>query len=421
MDTIIRTKILVILLLITLAGCGDSKVPAQRLTQLESFCADQQGVAKSPDTAAVAQANNGFTLALYSQIDQGSGNLLISGYSVDEALSMVHVGAKNNTAAQIAAALEIPTSITNYDSAEASLTNQVVCGGIKDGYAIDVANGAWAQQGFDILPSFTGTLTSDYAAQFATLDFMGQNAAALQTINQWTSNQTNGLIPTIFNSIDPNTKLALVNALYFKGSWDSPFLASSTAPATFYVNGVTPTSVNMMNQSSEFGYASMPGYEVVEIPYTSNGYAMDVFLPNAVNGLSTVESGITADTTASWATQLQATQIALSLPKFQFATDLSLITPLIALGVVDAFSGNADFSGIDGATDLSISQAEHKTFIAVDETGTTAAAATGLGISGAAFIPSIPFNANHPFLFLIRDLGTGTTVFMGRVVDPTAH
>ncbi len=303
---------------------------------------------------------------------------------------------------------------------------------IKQGYSIQVANGVWSQTGWGILSSFVNVLVTDYAAVAAQLDFSGQNSAAIQAINQWIDQETQGIIPAMLDTLAPSTELVLANAIYFKAGWANPFSPANTSNDIFYVNGAVSTPVPMMHNQIDPTVGGIGGdYDVLELPYVSSGassgFAMDIFLPHARDGIAAVEKEILADSSAQWENLLSPVSVQLSLPKFQFGAKFNpaaMQSALSALGMTDAFTPAADFSGIDGGGELFISQILHQTHVEVDELGTIAVAVTVVeGVGAAAVITAAPmvFTVDHPFFFLIRDIDTGAVVFMGRVEDPTAH
>jgi serpin B len=407
------------ILVSALSGCGILSVsPRGGNSQMRQFC-EAGGGSRAAD-ASVVQASNHFSLSLYNQIRLGSGNQLVSAYSIGSVLAMTHAGANGNTASQIAQALFLPDGGNAYDSASAALERQVVCGGILQGYTVDLANAAFVSPSAGVLSQYLQTLSEDYGAQAFDVDF--SQDSALQQINQWTDQQTEGLIPTLFSSLDPGTRMVLANAVYFEAHWQSPFDPGSTYSQTFYADGTNAVSVPMMHQQSSFRYAPGGDYDALELPYTGSVYSMVIFLPHNRDAITGIEQEIAADTSQSWDSALTASEVQVALPKFQFAVKYDMMATLQALGIRDLFDSSADLSGIDGQHDLMVNQFVHKTYIQVDEQGTKAAAASGEAMISAAngSVDMQVFTADHPFLFLIRDNATKTQLFWGRLADPSA-
>jgi serpin B len=251
------------------------------------------------------------------------------------------------------------------------------------------------------------------------LDFMNSPGDSRVTINNWVSDQTNNRINDLLpqGSIDSLTRFVLTNAIYFDAAWQDPFTKESTHNQTFnLLNGSTVT-VPMMSRDGGYSYIKGTGYQAVELPYDGNEIAMDIIMPDA-GKFTSFESAMTADKVNGIIGSLQNSFIALTLPKFSFDSSFSLKSALSALGMPIAFDPNqADFSGITGNTDLHISDVVHKAFVAVDEEGTEAAAATGVVI-GLAAMPQNSMTVDRPFIFLIRDIKTGAILFVGRVLNP---
>jgi serpin B len=234
------------------------------------------------------------------------------------------------------------------------------------------------------------------------------------------------MIPSLLSDgdVSTETRLVLVNALYFKGTWQAGFDPGNTQTTTFNTSSSSQVQAPLMNQSGSgtFGLYQGTAFSIAELPYKGGKVALDIVLPATVDGLSALEAGLTGSQLQGWLGQLRQTQLqTLTLPRFKLNTQVALSPALEALGLTLPFDPTqADFSGMDGAHDLSIQAVIHEAVIDVDETGTTAAAATAVGESDAAGAIEYPtFVANHPFLFVLRDLGTGTLLFVGQVIDPT--
>ena len=215
----------------------------------------------------------------------------------------------------------------------------------------------------------------------------------------------------------------LVNAIYFKGKWTHQFKENATREAPFFLAGVgNADTAKLMHQTANFNYAETDGLQMLELSYAGNDVSMVVLLPRQMDGLKALEESLNEKQLNGWIAQLRSREVNVFLPKFKLTQQFSLSHTLAGMGMTDAFSANANFSGMDGMRDLYISAVVHKAFVDVDEKGTEAAAATGVAISALAMRRPQPvptFRADHPFLFLIRDTHSGSILFIGRVTNPT--
>lgn len=289
---------------------------------------------------------------------------------------------------------------------------------------LDFANGIWAQKDHVFLAAFLDVARQSYGANLRQIDFRTRSETARTEINDWVGHETKGKITDLIQPgvVNPATQLVLVNAIYFKGQWAREFDKQNTANAPFSVTSTQKLPVPLMNLTADFKYAEVGGLQLLELPYAGDGFAMVVLLPRDVDGLKNLENLLNKQTLDHWLTQARELNVAVLLPKFKLAAQFSLAKPLGEMGMTDAFSPGADFSGMDGERDLFISAVVHKAFVDVNEEGTEAAAATGVVMRMNAVRmprPTPIFRADHPFIFLIRDLHSGSILFLGRVVDPT--
>jgi serpin B len=254
------------------------------------------------------------------------------------------------------------------------------------------------------------------------VDFINKTEDSRVTINNWVSEQTASKITDLIppGSINTGTRLVLTNAVYFNAAWANQFNKSSTTDGTFnLLNGATVT-VPMMHESIDLKYAAGTNYQAVELPYDGDQLSMVILLPDS-GQFNAFESSLDGQTVEGIVGNLATTRVNLTMPKFQFQSSFGLKSALSSLGMGVAFTPNADFSGMDGKTDLLIQDVLHKAFVSVDENGTEAAAATGV-VVGIVAIPAnqADVKIDRPFIFLIRDIPTGSIIFVGRVLDPTA-
>jgi serpin B len=273
------------------------------------------------------------------------------------------------------------------------------------------------------VPSFLDTLAVDYGAGVELVDFGADPAGATRAINAWVSDHTSGRILNLLppDAVDTLTSLVLANALYFDAAWTQPFDKNATGPGTFTRLDGSTVRATMMSEAVTLPYAAGSGYQIVELTYEGGLVAMDIVLPSTGTD-ATFEAGLSAATFASLAGGLRPETVALSVPRFRLAgASVSVAQVLAQLGIHTAFDpGSADFSGITAAAMLYIKNVFHQAFIAVDEDGTEAAAASAVVFEDAGIVPNqVSMVVDHPFFFAIRDLPTGTILFMGRIADPT--
>jgi serpin B len=272
------------------------------------------------------------------------------------------------------------------------------------------------------LQQYIGILTRYYIATAANVDFAGAVEQARKTINGWVANCTAGKITDLFpeGSLTPDTVLALTNAIYFKASWLHKFNPANTKQADFSVNPNLTVSVPMMRIPSKdevhFNYSETNDLQILELPYEGNRLSMLILLPRAPDTVE-LEKSLTPDNITNWRSWLRPEELEVQLPRFTLKCRYDLKPTLKQMGMPSAFNGSADFSGMDGTQNLFIGTAVHQAYIKVNEEGTEAAAATGVGIRWVG-VPQ-EFIADHPFIFLIQDKETGAILFMGKVVDPT--
>lgn len=370
----------------------------------------------------IMPAMNAFTAASYRQLARGDGNLILSPFNIATALSMVLAGARGQTADEMRAVLHLPNDPGN-DAALALLLANLAKAGNTGGNELHTANGLWVQQGLPIQPAFAQTLATNYQAAPTPADFLAHAEAARAQTNAWVEEHTKKKIQNLFpaGSLNAQTRLVLASAIYFYGKWQEPFLTSRTKPAPFTLPNGATAEADFMNQTAQFGYAETPTAQVLEMRYAGTGIAFDVLLPKTAGGLSELEKSLTPENLTGWLGSLAPRNVQVSLPKFRAESQFSLANALSAMGMPTAFTDAADFSGISAEGHLAISAVVHKAFVDVSEQGTEAAAATGVTIRATAMRmpePAVVFRADHPFLFLIRDMQSETVLFLGRLMNP---
>ena len=372
----------------------------------------------------LSKEHNQFALDLYVQLRGQQGNLFFSPASISTAFAMAYAGARGQTAEQIARTLHFDQPADKLNSNFSALLGSWRSGQDEHHYRLSVANAFWGQNGYPFAPAFNRILQSDYGAAIHTVNF-AQPEQARRQINQWVQEQTHDKIRDLMPSgaIDRSTVLALTNAIYFKAQWDHRFNKAATYPQAFKLPGGQSVQTPMMHQRESFPYFAGNGFKALEMSYAERGFSMLVLLPDQVEGLPALEKSLTAKSLDELFTRFGSAEsgdVQVSFPKFKVSEETDLRAVMSKMGLSLPFSPQADFSGMnDGREPLFITAALHKAYVDVDEYGTEAAAATGLAVGRAALPQQTPvFNADHPFLIIIRDNRSGSILFMGRVMNP---
>jgi len=392
------------------------------------------------------KATNELGVDLYRQLSGSDGNLCISPYSIDSALAMTFAGADGETRSEMARVLHFPNGgdvPASFSALQQSLeqmsakTAELVkdskkFGGPSEPINLNIANRLFAQKSYDFRQAFLLLVKQNYGAAFEPIDFSENPAAAAQHINKWVADQTHDKIRDLIpaDALNKLTRLVLANALYLKAPWADAFSDKTTQPEPFFVRGGGPVDVPMMRKRSErFGYARREGFTVISLPYVGDDLQFVVLLPDDINGLHELESKLTADILVGCA-KLEQRDVDLHLPKFKLQPPtIALAEAFQALGMKTAFDiphGSANFDKIAPRKPndyLYISNIFHKTFIAVDEKGTEAAAATAVVMMQATGLaqpkpPPIEVKVDRPFVYAIQHVPSGVCLFLGRVPDP---
>jgi len=374
------------------------------------------------DIAAVVHGDIAFGLELL-RIAAGDENLMISPYSIATALSMLYPGARGTTAEEIAAVLHLDVSDETLHHARNAIDEALTAEAPPQGpddtrepFTIRPANSAWGQGGYRFLDEYLEVLAANYGAGLRLLDFRNEPESSRQTINDWVETATEDRIEDLIpeGSIDPMTRLVLVNAIWFKANWAKQFDPELTTTDPFTLATGEKVDVPMMHGSILTGYTANNRFEAVRLPYAGDA-AMVLALPTAGSLGDLISSLNAADLDINW----ESYQVDISMPSFEFEAEVALKDALEELGIVAAFDpSRADFTGITAVRELFVSDAFHKTFVAVDESGTEAAAATALVVSLTAAPQPATFAADQPFLFWIEHTTTGEILFLGQVTDP---
>jgi serpin B len=372
---------------------------------------------------------NAFAADLYARLAaQGKGNLFFSPGSIETVMAMAYAGAAGNTAQQMAQTLHFSLPADKLSLAFADLLGQLNNPPGKDAnqpaYQLVVANALWGQRRYGFKPDFILSLRKSYGAGLIEVDF-NQTEEARKTINDWVAQQTRDKIRDLIarDALTTLTRLVLTNAVYFKSNWLEKFPKQATASGPFKLSADKSVDVPMMRLTKSLGYSENADLQMLELPYARDQLSMVLFLPRKVEGVADMGKSLSAANIEKWLKGKKDTPVDVTMPRFTFSSDFMLAETLKAMGMTDAFdAGKADFSGMTPMGKLCIAQVIHKAFVAVDEEGTEAAAATAVVMkgNGGSERPEQPkvFKADHPFVFLIRHNPTGEILFLGRLSNP---
>ena len=342
---------------------------------------------------------------------------------------MTHAGARGETEKAMAEALNFYLPQERLHPAFNSLDLQLkqrgqgAKGKDDEGFRLHVVNAIWGQKDYKFLTSFLDVLAQNYGAGLRILDFINETEQSRITINKWVSDQTaeriKDLVPQ--GAINQLTRLVLTNAIYFNAAWQYPFDESVTSDGLFHLLSGSDVTVPMMKQTESFRYTEGSDYQAIELPYDGQELSMAILLPKD-GQFDTFEKELDAELVKAIIDKLETRQVALTMPKFEYESSFGLKEALSTLGMKVAFTADADLSGMNGKRDLFIQDVLHKAFVSVDEAGTEAAAATAV-IVGLTAVPPEPITVtiDRPFIFLIRDIPTGSIIFVGRVLNPAVE
>lgn len=394
-----------------------------------SFTSVAAGSGASPDDESFVAGNNEFAFALYGKLveaEENKGqNIFLSPYSVSTALAMTWAGARGQTAEQMKTSLHFYLNPERTHEAFFDFDNLLADIQEEGDVELLVANSIWPQAGYALKEDYVRLLKEYYGVAVRPVNYMDNSEIARKTINGWVEEKTREKIKDLImeNVLTPLTRLVLVNAIYFKGTWIHPFDKEATTEAPFHLNEEATVDVSMMYQEGRFKYGRHDGMQAVELPYGGNNLSMLVVLPEAGTRLEEIEKKLSESRIRQLARVMKPWKVQVFLPRFEITWGThSLKKEFWSLGMTLAFkSGVADFSGMAGVPgDLYISDILHKAFVKVNEEGTEAAAATAVivGTRSTSLEEVAVFRADRPFLFFIRENSTGAILFMGRYINP---
>ncbi len=410
-----------------LAGCTvtTDTGPEQTITPTPTAAAGETGTAGE----SVVAANNLFAFDIYEKIASEKSeddNLFLSPFSISSAFALTYEGAKGETAEEIKTVFHFPGDIEDLRNGFLDINTGINAGDPE--YELRVANALWAEQTYPFLESYISTAADYYSAKTTNLDFKNHPEESRVIINEWVEDKTNDRIKELIKKgiIDTDTCLVITNAIYFKGKWVWQFDKGKTSEADFKTSSGDIVRVDMMQRTDEdaiYGYAETGDLQLLRMPYKHDSgkeLSMLVLLPKE-NDIGVAGETLTTAGLKALKNSMKNSRVKVYFPKFKIETGYELSKTLSDMGMPTAFSGGADFSGMDGTGGLFITDVVHKAFVEVNEEGTEAAAATAV-IMGKGFSPQeepVPvFRADHPFVFMIQDDETGNILFIGRISNP---
>jgi len=416
------------LIAVLVASCG-TEAPSSAsgdVSALQAADVDREAPPADAPVDVTVEGMTAFGYDFYRASAEPAENMVFSPLSIAYAFAMARAGARGDTADQIDDVLHYPTD--GLHAAFNAITRELVTTagpprqpspsvartpGQSAPPVLSITNGLFVQEGARLQDEFLRILASQYGAGAQAVDF--RSPTAIEIIDAWVREQTADRIQKLFDELNPETKVVVANAVYFKADWALPFAEHPTTIESFTRADGSTVRAPMMRQEGDLRYATSDTWQAAELPYAGSDLAMWVLVPTDE---TTPAELLAPDTLSDVATQLTPGRVDLSMPRWDFATDLDLIPPLKDLGMKVPFDKRADFSGMFPG--VWIDQAIHRANITVDEWGTEAAAVTGIGFPTS--LPPPPqetIRADHPFAFAIVDTHTGTPLFMGHVADPT--
>ncbi|XP_057556627.1 serpin B9 [Hippopotamus amphibius kiboko] len=373
---------------------------------------------------ALSEANGTFALRLLKILcqDDPSRNVFYSPVSISSALAMLFLGAKGDTAAQVAQVLSLNTEKDFHEDFQALLTE---LNKPATQYLLRTANRLFGEKTCEFLSAFKESCLRFYHAELEQVSFAKAAEQSRKQINAWVSRKTEGKIPELLpgNSVDAQTRLVLVNAVYFRGRWNEEFNRTYTREMPFRVNQKERRPVQMMFQEGTFRLARVEEVQaqVLELPYAGEELSMLILLPDDHVALSSVEKHLTFEKFLAWTQPdcMKSTEVEVLLPRFKLEESYDMGSVLQGLGVVDAFQeGRADLSAMSADRGLCLSRFVHKSLVEVNEEGTEAAAASAMIVVECCMEFGPRFCADHPFLFFIRHNKANSILFCGRFSSP---
>jgi len=371
----------------------------------------------------ITENNNLFALDLYKKISNNQENLFYSPYSISTALAMTYAGARGITEKEMSTVMHFPANNAEFYNKYNEVLKNI--NALNNGSTVNIytANSVWAQMNFKFRDEFLEIIKNNFNSSINLVDFIKETENSRIQINKWVETQTNEKIKELIKPglIDYLTRMVLVNAIYFKADWETAFDKQQTQKMDFLIDETKTISCDFMFAEQEFKfYENEDGLKAIEIPYSKGKMSMLIILPKDNAGFNMLKKEISLDFYKKINIALVSKKVKLYLPKFKTTSEFELSDLLKKMGMPEAFSDRADFSGMTGTKDLKISKVIHKAFVEVNETGTEAAAATAV-VMRIKSMPMAPpeFRADHPFMFIIKENSANSILFAGNIYNPT--
>jgi serpin B len=381
------------------------------------------------DPAQFATSIDAFSADLYAKLKTQKGNIFYSPTSIELALAMAEVGARGDTATQMQNVLHLPSDNATASSNAFQFLSAWSPPAPATGPTLTIANRLYGQADFAFLPDYLQITRNSYGAELGKVDYKNASEKARSAINDWVGQITNQKILNLIphGAVDKNTRLVLVDAVYFKGTWVTSFEKNLTKPAPFKTSSGSINVPTMHHTFMHASYVDNAHAQIISLPYKgdpTHALSMVIALPKPGVSLGDLEGDLTATAVTDWTNAMSGVVVNVSMPRFKTSAQFELGGTLKQMGMPLAFSDQADFSGMasPGETPLTISNVIHKAYVDVNEDGTEAAAATGVVMTArAAMVTAQPidFKVDHGFVFFIRDDKSGAILFTGRIEDPT--
>ncbi|MBG0858249.1 MAG: serpin family protein [Bacteroidales bacterium] len=410
----ILKKLVVFLITLPLISVTCTKTP-------EDLPEDPVPIDLTPAQLNLVESGNSFAFDIFRLILESadeSENIIISPLSISYALAMTLNGADGATREAMLEALRINGVTPEEINGPYNELTKVLLS-VDKRVIMSIANSVWTENDFAVKKAFIDILTTYYDAESKSFDI--EDPTAPDKINAWIEDKTNGLIKDMVDKLNDNTVMLLINAIYFKGKWKLQFDPDDTSEKPFYKPSGSEVNVQMMKQKEDFSVYDGDGFLLAEFPYGQGNFVMDIILPDVKSGTADLLPSVTGEAFAGWANQLGEREVNVSIPRFKYDYKKTLKEILTDMGMGIAFTDLADFTNIAETPPLLINDVTHQAFIETNEEGTEAAAATIVDV-GVTSMPPPPleFNADHSFLYIIREIETNAIIFMGRVADPLA-
>ncbi len=374
------------------------------------------GGLNAQDLRTIVDGNNRFAFQLYASI-KDTNNLFCSPFSISTALAMTYAGARGKTEEQISKTLNFSPDQNTFHISYKSLLESI--DGDSTSVILDLSNSLWAEQSCDFFNPFLNIVKTDYLSELNKVDFksLDGGARAVEKINEWVKQKTRNKIKNTIGELDAGTRLILINAIYFKGKWQDEFPINDSREQLFKIENGRKVSAMFMHLKDSFSYYETPFIKAIRIPYKGKNISMLIFLPNGAFTIRQLEDSLSYSFYLNNIRFLKYEKVFLTLPKFNMTKTFDLSTMLSKMGMTDAFTDNADFSGMSDMK-LKINKILHKAYIDVSEEGTEATTVTTVEIAVTSPEQFPFFSADHPFIFFIIDNATGCILFMGKIMNP---